>query len=157
MSWLATWFIFELIGVRGWPDIKPQTFKKVSLQMMVYQTITVCHIFHKKLHHIKFSSSDMNGQNGSGRGALSPFGADIFLLCYSHEALLRTLVFYFMQEHLTVNLICCNIMSVWLNSVVFHLHSIITIVIFDGDVHFRRSCYFIDFEFKINGYLCCIA
>ena len=57
------------------------------------------------MHHIKFSSSDMNGQNGSGRGALSPLVVDKFLLCYLHEALLRALVFYFMQEHLTVNLI----------------------------------------------------
>ena len=32
------------------PDTKSQ---KVSLQMLVYRTITLRHIFHKKLHHSK--------------------------------------------------------------------------------------------------------
>ena len=36
MIWLATWFIFELIGLRDAPDSsEPQAFKNVSLQMMI--------------------------------------------------------------------------------------------------------------------------
>ena len=50
MSWLATWFIFKLIGVGGCPDLnKPQAFKNVSLQMMIDETFTFCPIFQKKI------------------------------------------------------------------------------------------------------------
>ena len=53
MSWLATWFIFALIGVWAAPDLnEPQAFKNVSMQMMIDQTFTFCRIFYKKLHHI---------------------------------------------------------------------------------------------------------
>ena len=54
MSWLATWFIFELIGVRAAPDIsEPQALKVVSVQMTVYKTFIFCCVFHKKLYHIQ--------------------------------------------------------------------------------------------------------
>ena len=54
MSWLATWFIFELMGVGAAPDLsEPQAFKNVSLQMMIDQTFTCCRTLHKKLHHIQ--------------------------------------------------------------------------------------------------------
>ena len=50
MSWLATWFIFELIGVGAAPDVsEPQAFKIFSVQMTVYKTFTFCCIFHKKI------------------------------------------------------------------------------------------------------------
>ena len=53
MSWLASWFIFDLIGVGAVSDLnEPQAFKKVSMQMMIDQTFTFCRIFYKKLHHI---------------------------------------------------------------------------------------------------------
>ena len=46
MSWLATWFIFDLIGVGTSPDLsESQTFKYVSLQMMIDQAFTFCQIF----------------------------------------------------------------------------------------------------------------
>ena len=52
MSWLATWFIIELIGVGAAPDLSdPQAFKNVSLQMMIDKTFTFRRIFHKNLHH----------------------------------------------------------------------------------------------------------
>ena len=52
MSWLATWFIFELIGVGAAPDLsEPQAFKNASLQMMIDKTLTFCRIFYKKLQH----------------------------------------------------------------------------------------------------------
>ena len=54
MSWLTTWFIFELIGVETASDFsEPQAFKNVSLQTMIDKTITFRRIFHKKLHHIQ--------------------------------------------------------------------------------------------------------
>ena len=41
MSWLATLFIFALIGVGAAPDPRePQAFKNVFLQMMIDQTFT---------------------------------------------------------------------------------------------------------------------
>ena len=41
MSRLATWFIFELIGVGTAQDLsEPQVFKNVSLQMMINKTFT---------------------------------------------------------------------------------------------------------------------
>ena len=50
MSWLATWFILELI--RAAPDLsEPQAFKNVSLQMTINQTFTFVVYFIKKLHH----------------------------------------------------------------------------------------------------------
>ena len=52
MSWLATWFIFELIGVGAAPDRRPQAFKNVSLLIMIDQTFTFRRQFFKKLHHI---------------------------------------------------------------------------------------------------------
>ena len=49
MSWLATWFIFELIGVGAASDLsEPQVFISVSLQMMTDQTFTLRRIFYKK-------------------------------------------------------------------------------------------------------------
>ena len=49
----AEWFIFELTRVGPDPGSnESQTFKKVSLQMLVYRTITSGHIFHKKMQHI---------------------------------------------------------------------------------------------------------
>ena len=53
MSWLATWFIFKLVGVGAAPDLSEvQAFKNVSLQMVIDKTFTFCRIFHKKLHCI---------------------------------------------------------------------------------------------------------
>ena len=53
MSWLATWFIFELIGVETARDLsEPQAFKSVSLQMMIDKRFSFPRIFHKKLPHI---------------------------------------------------------------------------------------------------------
>ena len=53
MSWLATWFIFELIGLGAAMDVSEvQVFKNVSLQIMIDKTFTFHHIFPKKLHHI---------------------------------------------------------------------------------------------------------
>ena len=54
MSWLATRFIFELIGVGAALDLnEPQAFENFSFQMMVYRTVTFRHIFHKKLYHFQ--------------------------------------------------------------------------------------------------------
>ena len=51
MSWFATWFIFELIGVGAAPDLsEAQALKNVSLQMMIDKTFTFRRIFYKKLH-----------------------------------------------------------------------------------------------------------
>ena len=48
MSWLAAWFIFELIGVGPAPDLsEPQVFKNVSLQIMIDQTFTFRRTFFK--------------------------------------------------------------------------------------------------------------
>ena len=53
MSWLATWFIFELIGLGAAMDLSEvQVFKNVSLQIMMDKTFTFRRIVHKKLHHI---------------------------------------------------------------------------------------------------------
>ena len=53
-SWLATWFIFELIGVWASPDVSElQAFKNVSLQMVIDKTFTFCRTFHKKLRRIQ--------------------------------------------------------------------------------------------------------
>ena len=67
MSWLATWFIFELIWVGAALDLsEPQAFKNVSLQMMIDQTIIFFRrTFFKKLHLIQFFTFDINGQSGS--------------------------------------------------------------------------------------------
>ena len=54
MSRLATWFIFNLIGVGAALDLsEPQAFENISLQMMIDKTFTFCPIFHKKLYHIQ--------------------------------------------------------------------------------------------------------
>ena len=46
MSWLATWFVFALIGVGAAPDLsKPKIFKNASLQMMIDPTFTFRHMF----------------------------------------------------------------------------------------------------------------
>ena len=51
MGWLVRWFILELIGVGAAPDLgETQALKNVSLQMMINQTFTFCHI--KKFHLI---------------------------------------------------------------------------------------------------------
>ena len=50
ISWLATWFIFELIGVGPALDLsEQQAFKNVSLQMMIGQTFTFQRIFFQKI------------------------------------------------------------------------------------------------------------
>ena len=55
MNWLATRFIFELIGVGAAPDLsEPQAFKNVSLQIMINKTPTFRRVFHKNLHHLHF-------------------------------------------------------------------------------------------------------
>ena len=42
MSWLATWFIFEFIGMGAAPNLRePQVFKNVSLQIIIDQTFTL--------------------------------------------------------------------------------------------------------------------
>ena len=52
ISWLATWFIFELMRVGDAPDLnETQAFINLSLQIMIHKTFTFCGIFHKKLHH----------------------------------------------------------------------------------------------------------
>ena len=54
MSWLATWFIFELIVVWAAPDLNElQAFKNESLQMVIDKTFTFRRVFHKKFHHIQ--------------------------------------------------------------------------------------------------------
>ena len=54
MSWFATWFIFELIGVEAAPDLsEPQAFENVSVQMIIDKTLSFCRIFHKKFHHVQ--------------------------------------------------------------------------------------------------------
>ena len=46
MNWLATWFIVELVRFVAAPDLRePQAFKKVSLKMMIDQTLTFRSIF----------------------------------------------------------------------------------------------------------------
>ena len=73
MSWLATLFIFELIGVGAAPDLsEPQAFKNVSLQMMTDKTFTFRRIFHKNLHHIQVFDARYEWQSGSGSGTLLP-------------------------------------------------------------------------------------
>ena len=53
MSWLATWFIFELIGVGAAPDLsESQALKNVSFQMMINKTFTFSVSF-QKMHHIQ--------------------------------------------------------------------------------------------------------
>ena len=54
MSWVATWFVFELIGVGVAPNpSEPQTFKNVSLQMFAHRAFTFRLMFYKKLYHIQ--------------------------------------------------------------------------------------------------------
>ena len=46
MSWLATWFTYELIGVGAAQDLRePQALKNVSLEMMIDQTYIFRRIF----------------------------------------------------------------------------------------------------------------
>ena len=68
MSCLASWFIFELIGVGAAVDLREiQAFKNVSLQMMIDQTFIFHRIFFFKLHLIQVLTFNINGQvNGSG-------------------------------------------------------------------------------------------
>ena len=50
---IATWIIFELVGVGAAQDlIEPQTLKNVSLLMMINQTFTFRCTFCKKWHHV---------------------------------------------------------------------------------------------------------
>ena len=76
MSWLATWFIFELIGMGAAPDLsEPQAFKNVSLQMMMEKTFTFRSIFHKNLHRIQVFDVRYEWQSGSRSGTLLPLPA----------------------------------------------------------------------------------
>ena len=69
MSRLATWFIFELIGVGAAPDLsEPQAFKNVSLLLMIDKTFTFHRKFHKNLHHIQVFDVRYEWQSGSGSG-----------------------------------------------------------------------------------------
>ena len=69
MSWVATWFIFELIGVEAPPDLnEPQAFKNVPLQMMIDKTSTFRCTIHKNLHHIQVFDVRYEWQGGSGSG-----------------------------------------------------------------------------------------
>ena len=55
MSWLATWLIFEQIGVGAAPDLsEPQAFKKVSLQMMLDKHSLFAVYFTKIAPHSSF-------------------------------------------------------------------------------------------------------
>ena len=55
MNWLATWFIVELVRFVAAPDLRePQAFKKVSLKMMIDQTLTFRSIFFKNCTTFKF-------------------------------------------------------------------------------------------------------
>ena len=87
MRWLATWFIFELIGVGAAPDLsEPQAFKNVSLQMVIDKRFTFRGIFLKKMHHIQFLTFDMNGQKGSEIGTVLPLPASVSTkICRFHR------------------------------------------------------------------------
>ena len=97
MGWLATWFIFELIGVGAAAVLtEPQAFQNVALQMMINQTFTFRRIFHKKLHHIhvfdvRYSTVATAGQGG----AVPPLTAACAPL---HFGLLKIL---FLKHHAT--------------------------------------------------------
>ena len=55
MSWLATLFIFELVGVGATPNLsEPQAFKNVSSQKMIDQTLTFRRIFKQNCITFKF-------------------------------------------------------------------------------------------------------
>ena len=64
MSWLATWFIFELIGVS--PAGEQQEFEKASLQMLANRIITFITYFTKKIHHIQVFNVRYKRPRGSG-------------------------------------------------------------------------------------------
>ena len=55
MSWLATWFICDMIEMGTAPHLNElQAFKNVSLEMMINKkTSTFRRIFHKNLQHIQ--------------------------------------------------------------------------------------------------------
>ena len=91
MSWLATWFIVELIVVGAVPNLsEPQAFKNVSLQMIIDQTFPFRRIFCKKFHHIQVLTFDINGQSGSGNITLLPLPASASLLMWKFLLLFRS-------------------------------------------------------------------
>ena len=62
MSWLATWFILELIRMGATPDLsEPQAFKIISLQMMIDKPLGFVKYFTKNCTTFKFLTLDMNG------------------------------------------------------------------------------------------------
>ena len=69
MSWLATWFIIELVGVGADPNLsEPQAFKTVfflHVILWIKHSLFVVY-FTKNCTTFKFSTFDMNGQSGSG-------------------------------------------------------------------------------------------
>ena len=55
MSWLATWFIFELTEVGSALDLsEPQAFKNVCLQIMINQTFSFRRMFSQNCNTFKF-------------------------------------------------------------------------------------------------------
>ena len=81
MSWLATWFIFELIGVGAAPNLSElQAFKNASLQMKIDEISTLRRIFHKNLHHIQVFDVRYEWRNGSGNLLPLPASASTSLV-----------------------------------------------------------------------------
>ena len=67
MSWLATWSIFELIGIGAVSDLsEPQALKNVSWQMMINKHLVFVLYFTKYCTTSKFLVFDMNAQSGGG-------------------------------------------------------------------------------------------
>ena len=79
MSWLAAWFIFELIMVGAAPDLsEPQTFKIFLCKWWsIEHSLFIAH-FTKNCTTFKFLTLDMTDQSGSGSGTLSLLPASAF-------------------------------------------------------------------------------
>ena len=71
MTWLATWFIYELIRLVAVPNLnEPQAFKNVFLQNDNRLNIHFLSYVFLKIAPIQVLTFDMNGQSGSGSGNL---------------------------------------------------------------------------------------
>ena len=55
ISWLGTWFMFELIRVGAVPDLdEPQALKNISLHIMIDQAFTFLSYLKKRFTHSSF-------------------------------------------------------------------------------------------------------
>ena len=89
MSWLATWFIFELIVMGTAPDLSEPQAQKRFLANNDQQSFTFRCIVFKKLHHIQVLTFDMNGQSGGESNSL------LLLPASASTSLVKTIINHF--------------------------------------------------------------